>query len=163
MIGRELWTMARKELLLLVRDLHGMLLLFIMPLVFIVVMSLAMRDQYAANAGRPQDVLVVDGNAGPASAELLATLRRNPGYRYEVVPAERREAARQRAREGKVAFLMEIRPAPAGSAAARDLCRSAGFPLVFMAGRGITCGTLDRSIRERGMTADGIDSQNQAG
>ena len=88
MIGRELWTMARKELLLLVRDLHGMLLLFIMPLVFIVVMSLAMRDQYAANAGRPQDVLVVDGNAGPASAELLATLRRNPGYRYEVVPAE---------------------------------------------------------------------------
>ncbi len=120
MIGRELWTMARKELLLLVRDLHGMLLLFIMPLVFIVVMSLAMRDQYAANAGRPQDVLVVDGNAGPASAELLATLRRNPGYRYEVVPAERREAARQRAREGKVAFLMEIRPAPAGSAAAES-------------------------------------------
>ena len=77
MIGLELWTMARKELLLLSRDMHGMLLLFVMPLVFIVVMSLAMRDQFASHTGHLQKVLVVDGEAGMASAELMNILRRN--------------------------------------------------------------------------------------
>ncbi len=117
MIGIELWTMARKELLLLSRDMHGMLLLFIMPLVFIVVMSLAMRDQFESNAGRRQEVLVVDGEAGTASEELLEALRRNDAYRYEVVSVDRREASLQRARRGEVAFLIDVRPSLAAYAA----------------------------------------------
>jgi ABC-2 type transport system permease protein len=110
MIGMELYIMARKELLLLSRDLHGLLLLFVMPLVFIVIMSLAMQDHYASRAGRPLDVLVVDHEAGSASAALLATLRRHQGYRFEVEPPDQREAALRRARRGEVAFLVEIQP-----------------------------------------------------
>ncbi len=38
---------VRKETLLLTRDLHGLALLFIMPLAFVLIMSLALQDQFA--------------------------------------------------------------------------------------------------------------------
>lgn len=111
MNGAVLYTMARKELMLLSRDLHGLLLLFVMPLVFILIMSLAMQEHYASRAGRPLDVLVLDHEAGPVSEALLTTLRRHEGYRFEVAPSDQRESVLQRARRGEVAFLMEIQPA----------------------------------------------------
>ena len=41
-----------KELQLLARDVHGLALLFVLPLVFILVMSLALQDLFESRAGR---------------------------------------------------------------------------------------------------------------
>lgn len=40
-------ALAKKELLALSRDLHGLAALFLMPMVFIIVMSMALKDVYA--------------------------------------------------------------------------------------------------------------------
>ena len=41
-----LLALIRKELLALVRDMHGLAALFVMPMVFIVLMSLTLKDIY---------------------------------------------------------------------------------------------------------------------
>jgi ABC-2 type transport system permease protein len=39
-------ALIKKELLALVRDMHGLAVLFLMPMVFIVLMSLTLKDIY---------------------------------------------------------------------------------------------------------------------
>jgi len=41
-----LFALIKKELLALIRDVHGLAALFLMPLVFIIIMSLALKDVY---------------------------------------------------------------------------------------------------------------------
>ena len=41
-----LGALIKKELLALTRDVHGMAALFLMPVMFIVIMSLALKDVY---------------------------------------------------------------------------------------------------------------------
>jgi hypothetical protein len=41
-----LFALIKKELLALVRDMHGLAVLFLMPMVFIVLMSLTLKDIY---------------------------------------------------------------------------------------------------------------------
>ena len=41
-----LLALIKKELLALVRDMHGLAVLFVMPMVFIVLMSLTLKDIY---------------------------------------------------------------------------------------------------------------------
>ncbi|MBS0453530.1 MAG: ABC transporter permease [Proteobacteria bacterium] len=63
------WGLVRKELLALSRDLHGLAALFLMPALFIVVMSLALKDYYQP----PQDAwryVVVDRDGGALAARL---------------------------------------------------------------------------------------------
>ncbi len=110
MTGAKLYTVARKELLLLSRDLHGLLLLFVMPLVFILVMSLAMQDHYASRSGAPLQVMVVDHANSATAAELVATMQRNQGYHFAVVPPGEHEAALDAARRGNIDLLIEILP-----------------------------------------------------
>ncbi len=52
MTWQALGACVRKEWLLLTRDLHGLALLFIMPLAFVLIMSLALQNQFAAHAGQ---------------------------------------------------------------------------------------------------------------
>ena len=68
-----------KEARLLVRDVHGLALLFLMPTIFILVMSLALQDVFAARAGsRPAasgvKVAIVDTDQTDASQELTKRL-----------------------------------------------------------------------------------------
>lgn len=41
-----LWALVKKELLALSRDIHGLTALFLMPMIFIVIMSLALKNVY---------------------------------------------------------------------------------------------------------------------
>ncbi len=50
MNAQGLRACVRKETLLLTRDLHGLALLFIMPLAFVLIMSVALQGQFAARA-----------------------------------------------------------------------------------------------------------------
>jgi ABC-2 type transport system permease protein len=65
-----------KELLLLLHDWHALLLLFLMPLAFLVIMSLAMQDEFAQRAGRKISVAVADRDDSASSRALVAAIAR---------------------------------------------------------------------------------------
>ncbi len=89
-----LFALVRKELLILARDGHGLAVLFLMPAVFILIMSLALRDAMDPSAPPPTDYIWVDQDGGPQAerlAEILAG-RKNLGRsisspRHGAVPA----------------------------------------------------------------------------
>ncbi|WP_268818569.1 ABC transporter permease [Zhongshania aliphaticivorans] len=73
-------AIIRKELLLLCRDLHGLLLLFVMPLVFILIMSLAMKDDFDRRSGVQLDVLVSDLEHSDITQNMLNKLAQNEQF-----------------------------------------------------------------------------------
>lgn len=78
-------ALVRKDLLLALRDWHGLLLLFAMPMVFVVIMSLALRDTLDTDGPRI-DALVIDRSGLDQGPELIAALRRNGGFRFITGP-----------------------------------------------------------------------------
>ncbi|CAA0106466.1 putative multidrug ABC transporter permease YbhR [Zhongshania aliphaticivorans] len=76
----QLLAIIRKELLLLCRDLHGLLLLFVMPLVFILIMSLAMKDDFDRRSGVQLDVLVSDLEHSDITQNMLNKLAQNEQF-----------------------------------------------------------------------------------
>lgn len=99
---------VRKELLVLSRDLHGLALLFLMPLAFILIMSLALQNQFAERAGTQLKVLVNDGDNSEASRGLLAAL--NEGGAFDFIAATGQSAAEQttQLRRGTYAFALQV-------------------------------------------------------
>ncbi|MEZ5436255.1 MAG: ABC transporter permease [Pseudomonadales bacterium] len=63
----------KKELLLLIRDIHGLLLLFVMPMAFILIMSLALQEQFS-NAGVKKIPVQLDLRAQSAAIDRVAAL-----------------------------------------------------------------------------------------
>lgn len=63
-----------KELRLLARDRHGLLVLFLMPAVFISIMSLVLRAPIAEHNDTIQNVLVIDQDAGGLAHALIAQM-----------------------------------------------------------------------------------------
>lgn len=96
-----------KELRLLRRDLHGLALLFILPLVFILIMSLALQDLFASRAGHLADVLLIDRDRTAKSKMLQETLAKNEafGIKRQTAPAD----LKQTLKDGRYAFAIEIR------------------------------------------------------
>ncbi len=104
---RALWI---KEWLALSRDVHGLAVLFLMPAVFIAVMSLALSDVFKGDsAGRSIDFAVISAQ-GEKAAERIARDIAGDGWR----PV----------------------PPPADEAAARNAVRRASPPLVLLAPSG---------------------------
>jgi ABC-2 type transport system permease protein len=100
---------VRKELLLLTRDLHGLALLFIMPLAFILIMSLALQDQFAARAGQKPAVIGIDLDSSDASRALLANLTRDAAFEVSIATAVPTDAElRERLRSGAYAFAITV-------------------------------------------------------
>ncbi|MDZ4776810.1 MAG: hypothetical protein SGJ23_08500 [Alphaproteobacteria bacterium] len=98
-----------KELRLLGRDVHGLALLFILPLVFILVMSLALQDVYAARGGRAIDVLVIDRDGSDAAKALTQRLADNGAFRIsQTTPLPSEERLRQRLRAGEFSFAVDV-------------------------------------------------------
>lgn len=98
---------VRKELLLLRRDLHALALLFIMPLAFVLIMSLAMRDEFAQRTGRNIAVLAIDRDPSSASQAFLAALDAHENVSVRAVRAADPDA-KERLRAGEFAFVIDI-------------------------------------------------------
>jgi ABC-2 type transport system permease protein len=73
----QLLVIIKKELLLLRRDIHGLLLLFVMPIVFILIMSLALKADFDRRSGVQLDLVIDDRSASAPSREMLKTLAGN--------------------------------------------------------------------------------------
>ena len=70
-------AIARKDLALLIRDPGALIVLFLMPLIFILVMSLALSGLYSPR-GSAVVIAVVDQDSGPFSAAF-----RQPDARFD--------------------------------------------------------------------------------
>lgn len=111
MSGRALRACARKEALLLWRDPQTLLLLFVMPAVFILVMSLALQDRFQGGASSVATALVVDADASASASRLVAGLGDNAGF--EIVEAGESlgvEGLRARLRAAGHEFGLRIAP-----------------------------------------------------
>jgi ABC-2 type transport system permease protein len=72
-------AIARKDLTLLVRDPGALVVLFLMPLIFILVMSLALSGLYSPR-GSAVVIAVVDQDGGPFSAAFVKSLAGSGGF-----------------------------------------------------------------------------------
>ncbi|MFV0277145.1 MAG: ABC transporter permease [Parahaliea sp.] len=64
-------SLMKKELLLMRRDLHGLALLFVMPAVFILVMTFALNNQYGISQDAPVDYHLLDRDGGALARTLI--------------------------------------------------------------------------------------------
>lgn len=68
-----LLAIIKKELLLLGRDIHGLLLLFVMPMAFILIMSLALQEQFS-NSGTKKILVQLNKPTPGAAVDRVAVL-----------------------------------------------------------------------------------------
>jgi ABC-2 type transport system permease protein len=97
-----LLALIRKELLSLSRDIHGLAALFVLPVMFIIVMSMALKDVYSPRITH----LVwsaIDEDKSEISAELLDHWEKANGKPI-VLPSDWEQAVR----EGRLNYLIRI-------------------------------------------------------
>jgi ABC-2 type transport system permease protein len=102
---------VRKEWLLLRRDVHGLVLLFLMPVAFILIMSLALQNQFAQRTGSKIEVLVDDQAHNDASQTVLAQLQQREAFAWLLQTTETNEVLQQRVAHDTAAALLTLTPA----------------------------------------------------
>lgn len=107
----QLLAIINKELRLLCRDIHGLLLLFVMPTIFIVIMSLAMKEDFDRRSGVQLAVLVDDLSNTVDSAAVLATIANNPQFQLDYLSNKAdidRPTAQQLVKNDRYRFMLTI-------------------------------------------------------
>jgi ABC-2 type transport system permease protein len=136
---RCLLALWEKEWLVLSRDVHGLAVLFLMPAVFIVVMSLALSDAFKEDGARRAEFAVLAADDAPLAQRFAQSLS-GDGFRPVSAPANEAEA-RQGVRNGKPALVLVLPSefgrglaAPAGgSAPALTLLADPALPSLQLA------------------------------
>ena len=123
--------LIRKELLLLRRDWHALLLLFVMPTLFILIMSLALRDTFASHGQVSLTYYLVNQDEGGSSADIASAIRGNANFR-ELPSDAGIEELSERVKAGKAHFIASI---PPGFAKAMD--GKAPLQVLVQAGPGV--------------------------
>lgn len=113
----QLLAIIRKELKLLLRDMHGLALLFVMPIVFILIMSMAMKQDFDRRSGVALDALVYDESGSQITEQMLTDLAASPQFSFFDVktmmsgPADSQLLAAEQAVGGdRYNFLVVIPP-----------------------------------------------------
>lgn len=98
----------KKELLLLLRDVHGLALLFVMPAAFIVIMSLALQNQFAKNTDNSNTIAVLLDNqlTSDAAATVITLLQQKKMFNWQ--PSDSNNAA-ETIRQDEAAFLLTLK------------------------------------------------------
>lgn len=110
MIFQQLRACVAKETRLLTRDLHGLGLLFVMPMIFILVMSLALQDAFSDQGGAKVKVLFVDHDGSRAAAELRERLAKSDAFQLDVIsPVADSRAMAVRMQPDRHAIGLEVR------------------------------------------------------
>ena len=80
---RQIGALVAKDLMLFLRDRRGVVLIFLMPFLFIVIMSLALGGVYGGSRNRPIVVLGVNEDRGTRAADVLRQLGDIDGFAVE--------------------------------------------------------------------------------
>lgn len=124
-------ALIRKELALLTRDWHALLLLFVMPAVFILVMSLVLQNAYALHQGASVRYYLVDEDHGPVSVALVERLA--TAAEFTRVPSDAATPAlEEQVKSDHAQFLVRI---PKGFGQA--MAGSHPLAVVMLAGPGV--------------------------
>ena len=73
-------AMVKKELILVMRDKHALLALFIMPAIFILIMSVALRDQFAQDK-IVFDINIIDNDKSSVSKDLIEAIKGKSNFK----------------------------------------------------------------------------------
>ena len=87
LVLRQLLAAIGKETRLIVRDWHALAVLFVMPVAFVTIMSLALRDVFTERAGATFSVLIVDQDGKLVGEKLRESFSRDKHFRVEVAAA----------------------------------------------------------------------------
>ena len=90
---RQLLAAIAKESRLIVRDWHALAVLFVMPVAFVTIMSLALRDVFSERAGVTFSVLIVDQDGKRVGEKLRETFAADKHFRVELATAPFPDAA----------------------------------------------------------------------
>jgi len=74
-----IWAMVKKEFLLVLRDKHALLALFVLPAVFILIMSVAMRDQFSTK-NIEFSLFIEDIDKSEMSVEIVSSIQKDKSF-----------------------------------------------------------------------------------
>lgn len=103
----RVWVFLKKELLLLSRDLHALALLFLMPTLFILIMSLAMQNTFSNHNSVQIDYLLHNLDTGDSGATLAASLANSEFFRQQDSQGTL-DSLKEKVRSDEVQFLVLI-------------------------------------------------------
>lgn len=103
----RLTALWRKETLALLRDRHGLAALFVMPTIFILVMTMALHDAFMPGAAIDVGYAIVDLDGSAHSQSLARRLTKTGSFRLADTPGDV-EAARQAIRDGRYALALVL-------------------------------------------------------
>jgi ABC-2 type transport system permease protein len=110
----KLLASTLKEMRIVLRDPEGLGILFVMPVLFVIIMSLALQDFFSRNAAPKLDLVVLDADRKEASRAIseaigaLSFLRMEKRATADFVSAAR--SLREEVRVGKHQFALLIPP-----------------------------------------------------
>ena len=129
----KLTAVVSKEMRVLTRDKEALLILFVMPVVFVLIMSLALQDAFNERAGVRFALLIVDHDHGPIGAQLIKSFGANSTFAVTPLiagktstPLPNADAVRADLRAGKYKFALII-PQNASRDANRRMDRQLGL------------------------------------
>jgi ABC-2 type transport system permease protein len=96
-----------KEIIALSRDRHGLLALFIMPTIFILVMTMALRDAFTPGTTIDAPYVVIDLDRSTHSQSLIRRLEKTASFQ-RVAADDDAEAARQGIASGRQALALVL-------------------------------------------------------
>ena len=106
----KLFYTLKKEFLLITRDVHAVTVLFVMPAVFIMIMSLSMRDLFDLHSGVTIDLLAVNRDAGKGAEAFVKAIEGLPTFKFHFLEKEAStERIRERMLSGDVKFALIVR------------------------------------------------------
>ncbi len=105
-MGRLL-SFIEKELLLLRRDLHGLALLFVMPVVFILIMSLALQNQFSSQSTVSIDYLLLMPGQDTGGQQFVARLQQIGNFNRLDIAGSQRQLEQRVARD-EAKFLVVV-------------------------------------------------------
>jgi ABC-2 type transport system permease protein len=79
----KLATSVAKESRIILRDRQALILFFIMPVLFVLILSLALRDAFGDRPGATFDVLVVDQDGGEVGEAVVSAFATSGHFRVE--------------------------------------------------------------------------------
>ena len=97
------FALAKKELQALSRDVHGLAALFLMPMVFIIVMSMALKDVYTPKV-QALRYAVVNQDGSPSAQALLQAWSKDHGAAVTPTPSDWESAVRS----GALKYVLRI-------------------------------------------------------
>ncbi|HTF90833.1 MAG TPA: ABC transporter permease [Planctomycetota bacterium] len=104
---RALFHLVAKEWLVLLRDWHALLLLFAMPVLFILVMSLALRDRFASHHGAALSYYLINKDLDPIGKSVEQKLRAEENFEHRTLD-EREDELLLRVSRDEAHFLVVV-------------------------------------------------------